>query len=518
MIEKPLDRLNYYNGQRLEASDLKLEQEYHIRTRRWLNKSLYKPGIASGLDIRAEKDSRIVVVSPGLALDAEGREMLLLEEERIFVPGKPHKTAAGSDAEVEGLYLTIRYNEKSIEEERNGCIPKSTNGRKNGDHPAWGGPALIRAKPLFNWRDALPYGSSGEIVLGQVELTADCTKVYQINTGVRRYVGAASDAKVRQYALEGCREINFDNKGRVFFHVRGRQPKAVALYLRAEPFPTYFYTELGQHNHGLTIDLEDHELPQHQHRLESVTTKSDGSHGHKLVANTDSYFYAPTDRSGGDKLSGGIPPTQFRVDALKLGHRLGDDRAAANQTEKNQWNDHTAVILADPVGPPRVNIGLDISEGAHTHGFELAAKTGDYKEPVNLMSHAVKKSTTSSPVGANIVARSGDPLKFFVELNIAIGNTAAGDPKDQTQNILSQIQDNSGARWSGYSFKGIDANHPLVTYGTGEIKLDFLPQVDFQEGEYVIEFMAPKITIINPDGSTSEKPNGGRIFYNLYVE
>ena len=146
MIEKSLDRLNYYNGQRLEASDLKLEQEYHIRTRRWLNKSLYKPGIASGLDIRAEDGTPKVIVGPGLALDAEGREILLLEEEHIFVPGKPHKMAPGSDAEVEGLYLTIRYNEKSIEEERNGCIPKSTNGRKNGDRVAWGGPALIRCQ------------------------------------------------------------------------------------------------------------------------------------------------------------------------------------------------------------------------------------------------------------------------------------------------------------------------------------------------------------------------------------
>ena len=37
MSEKPLDRLNYYNGQRLEAKDLRLEQEYMIRTRRWIN-------------------------------------------------------------------------------------------------------------------------------------------------------------------------------------------------------------------------------------------------------------------------------------------------------------------------------------------------------------------------------------------------------------------------------------------------------------------------------------------------
>ena len=64
MIEEPLDRLNYYNGQRLEASDLKLEQQYHIRVRRWINKSLYTPGIASGLDVRGETNTRFVVVGP----------------------------------------------------------------------------------------------------------------------------------------------------------------------------------------------------------------------------------------------------------------------------------------------------------------------------------------------------------------------------------------------------------------------------------------------------------------------
>src|SRR3954462_15690854 len=72
MTEKPVERLNYYNGQRLEASDLKLEQEYHIRVRRWLNKSLYSAGIARGLEVRDQKkvdpndpSAPVVVVGPG---------------------------------------------------------------------------------------------------------------------------------------------------------------------------------------------------------------------------------------------------------------------------------------------------------------------------------------------------------------------------------------------------------------------------------------------------------------------
>ena len=91
MSEKPLERLNYFNGQRLEAGDLRLEQEYHIRVRRWLNKSLYSAGIGRGLEVRAippdpvKQDPPRVGVSLGLAIDDDGREIILLEEALIEV-------------------------------------------------------------------------------------------------------------------------------------------------------------------------------------------------------------------------------------------------------------------------------------------------------------------------------------------------------------------------------------------------------------------------------------------------
>jgi hypothetical protein len=130
MTEKPLERLNYYNGQRLEASDLKLEQEYHIRVRRWLNKSLYSAGIARGLEVHAEiaidpskKPAPVVVVSPGLALDAEGHEIILWEEERVVVVGDArHHAGSASEAEVDGLYLTIRYDEELTSLQQSGCV------------------------------------------------------------------------------------------------------------------------------------------------------------------------------------------------------------------------------------------------------------------------------------------------------------------------------------------------------------------------------------------------------------
>src|SRR5215216_702856 len=114
MNEKPIERMKYYNGQRLEADDLKLEQDYHIRVRRWLNKSLYSAGIAEGLEVQADPgNSQQIIVSPGLALDSEGREMILLEEARIQVIGQKSK----KEGEPDGNYLYIQYREETRAEE-----------------------------------------------------------------------------------------------------------------------------------------------------------------------------------------------------------------------------------------------------------------------------------------------------------------------------------------------------------------------------------------------------------------
>src|SRR5262245_58358035 len=121
MNEKPLERLNYYNGRPLDAADFKTEQEYHIRTRRWLNKSLYSAGIARGLEVRAieegpKKDAPFVAVGPGLALDSDGREIILLEEAVIEVCSY----AGNNDSTVVGNYLVIEYSEETLEYEKGG--------------------------------------------------------------------------------------------------------------------------------------------------------------------------------------------------------------------------------------------------------------------------------------------------------------------------------------------------------------------------------------------------------------
>ncbi len=162
MSEKQLDRLNYYNGKRLLASDLKLEQEYHIRVRRWLNKSLYAAGIATGLEVRAVPGAPAVVVSPGLALDSDGREIILLDEVQLDVLGSASASPWGG-APGDGSYLVIQYDEEVIADESDGCCAPSSGKSTNGTQVAWGGPALVRAEPVLRWTDVLPTDGNGQI-------------------------------------------------------------------------------------------------------------------------------------------------------------------------------------------------------------------------------------------------------------------------------------------------------------------------------------------------------------------
>lgn len=494
MIEPPLERLNYYNGQRLEAGDLKLEQEYHIRTRRWLNKSLYTTGIASDLDVRAEKGTRTVIVSPGLALDAEGREILLLEEARLTVPGKPHKKAQGSDATVEGLYLTIRYHEESIHEERNGCVPQIEGSKQNGHRPAWGGPARVQTKPQFNWRDSLPYESSGEVLLAQVELTPDCSQVHQVNTGVRRYVGAASDAKVRQYALEGERHIDKDNPGRIYFHIRGRQPNAVTLYLRVEKFSALFYTELGYHEHNPTISNgnvtgQASSIDVHRHGVTALTLTG-GSHSNHSVTAFISGLQVPPPLP---------PPPPFQPRPVgSPDHLLTAVPIAGGVPPLAPWPGPENMV---------VEVGLQIGGGNHPHTLGGLTDAPSQVAPA-LHTHPLSINVRNAPAGVTdptppkYTAHSGSPLTYVDNLQVLIGPDTSR-VVNHTNDIVNQLRAAQPTEtWDKLGNGG--GGHALAVKGTGEIKLDFLPNVAFTEGEYVIELRV--------------NSGGGRILYNLYVE
>lgn len=98
-------RLNYFNTQYLEENDFKDEQKYHLEMRRLHNKRFHTPGIAYGLTV-TRTGGQSISVSPGMALDNEGREMVQLDAFPINLSDTtlypPNST----------IYVTIAYNEQ----------------------------------------------------------------------------------------------------------------------------------------------------------------------------------------------------------------------------------------------------------------------------------------------------------------------------------------------------------------------------------------------------------------------
>jgi hypothetical protein len=81
-----LERMQFFNGQRLFASDLQ-SLEADNRERRWLhNASLHQPGVGSGYAVTGNKGDREVTITAGYAIDSVGREIILTEKHVEPVP------------------------------------------------------------------------------------------------------------------------------------------------------------------------------------------------------------------------------------------------------------------------------------------------------------------------------------------------------------------------------------------------------------------------------------------------
>lgn len=132
-----IERLQFFNGQRLFASDLQGIEAFN-REMRWLhNKSLHQPGIGSGLAVYGKKGDRKVTIGLGYAIDALGREIVLTETQIEAVP----PVSAEPDGESVFYDLTVSYPDDSELEEaetREGvCLSR--------------GVVRLREAPVFCW-------------------------------------------------------------------------------------------------------------------------------------------------------------------------------------------------------------------------------------------------------------------------------------------------------------------------------------------------------------------------------
>jgi hypothetical protein len=132
-----LERIQFFNGQRLFASDLQSLEAFN-REMRWLhNQSLHQPGVGSGYAVSGNNGDRQVTVTPGYALNSLGQEIILTE---THVEPIPPVADNGAGASV--FYdLTVSYPDDTAlkpSETRDGiCLPV--------------GVVRLREEPVFCW-------------------------------------------------------------------------------------------------------------------------------------------------------------------------------------------------------------------------------------------------------------------------------------------------------------------------------------------------------------------------------
>ncbi|MCY7353866.1 MAG: hypothetical protein LH470_02040 [Lysobacter sp.] len=476
--EDPLERLNYFNSQRLEAIDFRLEQAYHIRVRRWLNRTLYSAGIGAGLEVTIDPiDKHAVIVSPGLALDWLGRETILLNERKVMACGTPRR----ADGVTFGNYLVIAYREEKVAPQSDGCRVQGVydtgldacgctrsaldtnscnggcgcHGCKSGggqcgttgaEAYAWGAPSRIRSEPLLMFQDSWPTESSGKILLAQVEMDAQCV-VIGVKSGMRRYASASKPPTTTPVSLEGEKDIDKDNPKVLRFHIEGGYPDTALLYLQGFKFSSLYYSEMGQHKHGIHGTLSEVSRNfKHTHALTGeAETLLGGKHAHQLMLNDGN------DQDGVDR----------------------ENRGDCDWT----WN-----IISD--------------EGEHTHklaSLSLNEQLDEWKHTHTFTGGIDNAGVTNAQArdGAGQIART-----YVKTLLVSF------DGMDITTNVLAQLEALNPGSWAELGNGG--GSHELVKNGTGPIDLRQIDGVDLSPGT--------AHTLIFAVAS-----GGGQLHYNLYV-
>jgi hypothetical protein len=462
MAREGLERLGYYNGQRLEAFDYRLEQSYHVDVRRLLNRGLFTPGVVSGFIVeKIAGQTRKVRVRRGVALDPVGREIVLLDDAEIDVPNQ-------QPTEGPGFLLIARYGEEAVEGGDPWCSGPSGAPR----------PARLREEAVLDWSEHAPdhkrcvSGSEGldcGVLLALVTLTASC-EVDAIFTGVREYARPAHISQITPFSFEGEKDIDKANPKRLRFNIDG-VPASVKLYLWGDRFSTLYYTELGEHTHTFDtwpvgpvakrltepapkVDDHTHSIP------DGSGSTSKDAHSHWLRVN-----------AGG--AAGGFVAVAASTSTAGLPNPQFGDPTAPYVWDLTGHSHTVAVTFDHPTGPPVATPGQEL----HRHVIP-----------------------DTSPFGATDIPARGphdQSLKYLDDLRIAL----------RVGLVSTDITDAILARLNWNSLGTGNPNDLLNTDGTGEIDL-----LDIAN-EKKIDLSLPQTYEL----VFSVAQGGGKVAYNLFV-
>lgn len=97
----PIERVSYFYGQLLTERDLRAEQDYHVMLRRLMQREMLGTGTVAGLGIEQVGTDGTFIVHPGLALDRDGRELLLTTD--VTIQAVPDVVADQTSHYLDGI-------------------------------------------------------------------------------------------------------------------------------------------------------------------------------------------------------------------------------------------------------------------------------------------------------------------------------------------------------------------------------------------------------------------------------
>ncbi len=170
-----IPRLNYFNSQLLDETDFETEQHYHREMRRRHNRLAHTWGVAgsTGLLVTKSGDKRLTV-SAGMAIDKDGREIVLTEDQALTL--EPAKTKADAT-----LFLTLVYDE--IPELPVQDIANSPSNFRR---------TVECAK--FGFRDKKPPDDGSVLSLATIKLDGN-GNIAEIDPSVRTFIGSVIDPR-----------------------------------------------------------------------------------------------------------------------------------------------------------------------------------------------------------------------------------------------------------------------------------------------------------------------------------
>ena len=165
-----IKRLKYFNHQFLREQDFAAEQAYHVAMRRLHNRSLHGWGVVEGLEVRKKSD-REISIEPGIAVDGQGREIVLSNAVVRDLSSFDHDSQT---------YITIGYDETS----------------EDGDRYASGGIddyTRVTESVEISERRHEPAKDGAAVTLARVHLN-EAGHVHRIDTEFRTSIGARNPA------------------------------------------------------------------------------------------------------------------------------------------------------------------------------------------------------------------------------------------------------------------------------------------------------------------------------------